>query len=77
MLFVITNNCLCNYFSSLDEFWSSLQLRYKYDLLHPFNELIYHGVFIFITTPYICLVVYATKVITLQLHYVSNTYLLT
>jgi hypothetical protein len=29
------NGCLCNYFSNLDEIWSSFQLGYDYDLFHP------------------------------------------
>jgi hypothetical protein len=46
------NSCLCNYFSSFDEFWSSLQLSCNYDLSHPSIELISHGVFIFYNTIY-------------------------
>jgi len=61
-----------HYFSSLYEFWSSLLLGYNYDLFHFFNELISHGVFLFFT---IRLVTYATKIVTLQLHYVPSTYL--
>jgi hypothetical protein len=40
-----------------------------------FNELISHGVFLFFTIWYIRLFTYATKIVTLQLHYVLNTYL--
>jgi len=59
----------------LDEFWSSLQLGYNYDLFHLLNELISHGMFLFFTIWYIRLVTYATKIVTLQLHYVPSTYL--
>jgi hypothetical protein len=31
---MITNGCLCNYFSNLDEVWSSFHLGYDYDLFH-------------------------------------------
>ncbi len=33
-MFTTTNGCLCNYFSNLDEVWSSFQLSYDYDLFH-------------------------------------------
>jgi hypothetical protein len=46
-----------------------------YDFLFFFNELIFHGVFLFFTIWYICLVTYATKIVTLQLHCVHSTYL--
>jgi hypothetical protein len=62
------NSCLYYYFSSFDEFWSSLQFSCNYDLAHPSIELISHGVFLFFTTLYICLVAHATKIVTLQLH---------
>ncbi len=68
----IMNSSLCNYFSSFDEFWSSLQLSCNYDLSHPSIELISHGVFLFFTTLYICLVAHATKIVTLQLHQVPK-----
>jgi len=64
-----------HYFSSLYEFWSSLLLGYNYDLFHFFNELISHGVFLFFIIWYIHLVTYATKIVTLQLHYALSTYL--
>jgi hypothetical protein len=32
---MITNAYLCNYFSNLDEVWSSFQLGCDYDLFHP------------------------------------------
>jgi hypothetical protein len=35
MLPMIINGCLCNYFSKLDEIWSSFQLGCDYDLFHP------------------------------------------
>jgi hypothetical protein len=35
MLHVTTNGCLCNYFSNLDDVWSSFQLGCDYDLFHP------------------------------------------
>jgi hypothetical protein len=41
MLFAIMKSCLCNYFSSLDLFWCSLQLGYDYDLVHPSSRLIF------------------------------------
>jgi hypothetical protein len=62
------NSCLCNNFSSFDEFWSSLQLSCNYDLSHPSIEGISHGIFLFFTTLCICLVAHATKIVTLQLH---------
>jgi hypothetical protein len=34
MSHVITNGCLCNYFSNLDEVWSFFQLGCDYDLFH-------------------------------------------
>jgi hypothetical protein len=39
-------------------------------LFHPFYELILYGAFVFFTTPYICLVTHATKIVKLQLHLV-------
>jgi hypothetical protein len=51
----------------------SLQLGYNYDLFHFFNELISHGVFLFFTIWYIRFITYATKIVTLQLHYVLST----
>jgi len=34
MLPMTINGCLCNYFSNLDEVWSSFQLCCDYDLFH-------------------------------------------
>jgi hypothetical protein len=41
-------------------------------LLHPFSGLISYGVFVFFTTPCICLVAHATKIVKLQLHLVPR-----
>jgi hypothetical protein len=35
MSHAITNGCLCNYFSNLDEVWFFFQLGCDYDLFHP------------------------------------------
>ncbi len=68
MLCMNMSGCLCDYFSNLDGFWSSFQLGCNYDLFHLFNKLIFHDVFVFFTTLYICLVTHVTKIVTLQLH---------
>jgi hypothetical protein len=64
MSLITMNDCLCNYFSNLDDYWSSMQLGYDYDVFHPSNGLVFHNVFVFFTTSDLHLVTHVDKIIT-------------
>jgi hypothetical protein len=63
------NDCIRDYFSNLDGFWSSFQLITTMTyFVFPIWWLVFHDVYIFFTTLCIRLITHATKIITLYLH---------
>ncbi len=85
---VICNHSMCNYVRlnvAYNYEWSPMWLFFKfgwilvffstncnYDLFHHSNKLIFHDVFVFFTTLYICFVTRAIKVVTYTPTYVCT-----